>query len=77
MPEQLEVGSREWWQERRRETILMAGHYRRVPCPKCGAQIGEDCHSPAWHVGNFHAARRKLADMTPEERAAWERESWG
>jgi hypothetical protein len=74
----MEEGSREWWQEQRRGKILMAGHYRRVRCPRCGAMIGEDCHSPAWHViAPFHAARRKLADMTPEEKAAWERESWG
>ena len=77
MTEQLEPGSREWWQEHRREQIVTAGHYRRVPCSKCGAKIGEDCHSLAWHVGSFHVARRKLADMTPEERAAWERDSYG
>lgn len=76
MPQDPETAA--YWQNVRREQILLEGFYRRVHCPTCGAMIGEDCRSAAWHRNpKFHAARRKLADMSQEERDAWARDSYG
>lgn len=35
-----------------------------VPCPDCGAQVGQYCRRPSAHRGNFvefHVAREQLA----------------
>jgi len=51
------------WAEQRKIEVREAGITRQVPCPKCGAGIGEDCHSePLWHINpKGHADRQRLA----------------
>lgn len=52
-----------YWPDKRRAEVHEAGITRQVPCPRCGAGIGEDCHSePLWHINTQgHAERRRLA----------------
>lgn len=43
---------------------IVIPNWRRIACPKCGAQAGETC---SFNGGDFwiaHAARRALADRT-------------
>ena len=51
------------WAEKRRNDVREWGITRQVPCPKCNAGIGEDCHSePLYHIQPAgHAERRRLA----------------
>ena len=62
----------ELYRQQRIKNIKEWGVTRRVPCPSCGAQISEDCHTePGWYPKpDGHSARRKLAQQKVEERAA-------
>ena len=53
----------EGYKQERIKNIKEWGRVRRVPCPDCGAPIGEDCHTdPGWYPNpRGHAARRRLA----------------
>ena len=57
------AAERQWWLEERQRRITEEGAIRRIECPFCHARPGEDCHSPSWYSGPFHAGRRKLAGV--------------
>lgn len=60
-----EAEEAEFYRQKRIRDIAEWGVTRRVPCPVCGAKVGEDCHSePGWYPNpNGHAVRRRNARM--------------
>jgi hypothetical protein len=55
------VDRRSAYEQDRIWAIRWEAMVRRVECPRCGAGLGEDCHSAAWwptspHVGRVRAA---------------------
>jgi hypothetical protein len=46
----------------RLDAIRWAGQARLVECPRCGACVGEDCHSESWYRATPHAGRVRAAE---------------
>lgn len=46
----------------------MTLHSQTVPCPSCGAPVGEPCRAITSHrVTDTHSARHRAADRRPRE----------